>query len=119
MLTREQILAGGPAMPWPTIDIPEWGGVFKLRPLSGTLAEETQLLIEQAVVTGKFTCMQGLRARIAVHCVCGDDDQPLFKPADAESLTERYLPILQRIFDRVKQTLNLTKAETEAVEKNS
>lgn len=118
MKTRDEILSGGPGDPWPTIDIPEWGGEFKLRPLSGALAEEIQLLVEQAVSTGKYDCLKGLRARVAVACVCDQDGETVFKPADAAALTDKHLPVLQRIFERVKATLSFTKEEQDAIAGN-
>lgn len=120
-MNREEILSSSPESPWEEIDIPEWGGKFLLRPLSGGQAEEISLLNLQAKQTGQLMCLQGLAGRVATWTICSAERVLVFKPADAAKLTERHLPVCVRVYTAV---LNANKIaddaeEVAAAEKNS
>lgn len=120
-MNREQILSGSPEAPWADIDIPEWGGKFLLRPLSGGQAEEISLLNLQAKQTGQLMCLRGLAGRVATWTVSTPERTLVFRPSDAANLTEKHLQVCVRVYTAA---LNVNKiaydAEEVAVaEKNS
>lgn len=118
MSRREEIMGMfAPLSPKET-DIPEWGGKFKLLPLNGAQVEEISLLAEQAKATGNYLCLRQLRGRVAVWTVAeAASDRPVFKPADAQTLTERFPAVLMRLWEEVKRHNGLTD-DGEAIEKN-
>lgn len=116
--TRDEILSADPGLAPEELDIPEWGGRFRLLPLNGTQSEEISLLAEQARATGNYLCLRGLRGRVATWVVADADGKPVFKPSDAASLTAKYSGVLTRVFERVKRMNALTADEVEAIEKN-
>lgn len=120
-MTREEILSATPEAPWADIDIPEWGGKFLLRPLSGGQAEEVSLLNLQAKQTGQLMCLQGLAARVATWAVCSVDRTLVFKPSDAAKLTEKHLPVCVSVYTAVLKANKIAAdaEEVDAAEKNS
>lgn len=118
MKTRDEVLSGSLETPWEQIDIPEWDGTFKLRPLTGAQAEEIQLLAEQALSTGNYLCLRGMRGKVATWVVCDMDSEQFFKPDDAPKLTAKYNAVLTRIWGIVKVQNGLESKEAEAIEKN-
>jgi hypothetical protein len=120
-MTRDEILAGSPEDPWSEITIDEWGGKFLLRPLSGKQAEEISLLNLQAKQTGQLMCLQGLAARVATWTVCTTDRVLVFKPSDAEKLTNKHLKACVNVYTTVLTTNKIADEveEVDAAEKNS
>lgn len=114
-MTRDEILAGSPDAPWTDIEIPEWGGTYLLKPISGALAEEVALLNVQAKETGHLLCLQGLAARVTVNTVCDRDRRLVFKPTDSASLTDKHLEVCSRVYGAVLRSNKLAEDE-EAIE---
>jgi hypothetical protein len=120
-VTRDEILSATPESPWTDIDIPEWGGKFLLKPLSGGQAEEVSLLNLQAKQTGQLMCLQGLAGRVTTWTVCSPDRVLLFKPSDAPALTNRHLQVCVSIYTTVLKANKIAAdaEEVDAAEKNS
>lgn len=120
-LTRDEILQGAPEAPWVEMEIPEWGGTFLLKPLTGAQAEEVVLLNLQAQQTGKLLCLRGMPARVTAWAVCREDRSPLFAVSDASALTDKHLQVCLRVYQRVLQVNGLNDGEkaVEAAAKNS
>lgn len=116
-MDREQILQSAPEMKPETIDIPEWGGTFELQPMTGAQLEEVMLLVEQARASGNFMCLRGLRAKVAIW-VLTKLGEAVFRAADATALTNKWSPVLTRIYDRAKMMNGLTAEAQAAIEKN-
>jgi len=121
-MTREEILKAAGERAAYQMEIPEWGGTFYLRPLTGAQSEEIELLAQQARVTGGFMCLRGMRGRIATWVVADAEGNLVFKPSDADALTQNYRDVLDRIFEAVKGHNGLSKEDAadveRAVEKN-
>lgn len=101
MLTREEIIAKAVGLQPVDIEIPEWGGKFKLLPLSGTQFEELEAIFQQANEMKDYHSLRGIRGKIATWCVADQEGKPLFKSSDAKVLTDKYREVLQRILDVV------------------
>ena len=107
-MTRDEILKSEPESPWTEIEIREWGGTFPLRPLSGRQSEEVGLLNAQAKETGSLMCLRGLSARVTTWTVCNEQRELLFRPADADTLTDKHFEVCTRVYVAVLKANRLS-----------
>lgn len=104
LLSREAIL-GASDLPSEDVAVPEWGGVVRVRMLTG--AERDRFEASMLVRGGKkldFN-MQNVRARLVALTVVGEDGKRLFTDGDVEALGQKSAAALNRVFT-VAQRLN-------------
>lgn len=93
------------------VPVPEWGGVARLRGLTG--AERDAFEIELVKPEP-----QNVRAKLVARCLVGDDGARLYGDQEIEALGAKSGKALDRLFAKA-QTLNgLTEADLEELEKN-
>lgn len=95
-LSREQILAVQDCK-IEDVDIPEWGGIVRVKALSGT--ERDQL--EAAIIgkSGEERNYSNLRARMVALSVVDESGDLIFDRKDIASLGAKNACALDRIFD--------------------
>jgi len=115
LLTRDQILAT--AEPSVDVEVPEWGGTVRVRAISAAARDRLGAWLAEQKAAGKG--LAGLRARIIVLCVIGDDGQPLFTEADLPTVDARSDRAIDRIVGVAEKLNGLTEAAIAAAAKNS
>lgn len=104
-------------------DVPEWGGVVKLRVMTGTErdAYEAEIVGTRGGKDRRLNLFN-LRARLVARCLLGEDDAPLFdwrKPADIDELGAMDAAGLDRVFKRVQEMNGLTEKDIDDLTGNS
>lgn len=117
ILTKEAILAAADT-PTERVNVPEWGGAVYVRTLPGYERDSFEQACQDAQ-RGKRINIVGLKARLVIQSVCGEDGKPLFSMLDAEALNRKSSRVIDRLF-KVAQKLNgLTQEDVEELAKNS
>jgi len=116
LLTRGEI---DKAADLETIDVscPEWGGDVRLRALDGVGRD---LWTTSVSGEDRAANMANIRARlVALHIVDGDG-KPMYPGAEgAAALGKKSGVVLDRLFEAANKLSKLTKADVDALEKNS
>jgi len=117
MLTRDEILQR-PDMAPVKADVPEWGGVVYVRPLTG--AERDSYEASQYTMQGDKLerHLENLRARLLVRAICDESGKRLFTDADAPALGEKSAAVLGRLFVVAQRLSGMTAEAAEDAEKN-
>jgi hypothetical protein len=89
-LTRDAIL-GAPDLPTEDVDVPEWGGVVRVRGMSGAARDEW----ERARVERE----PNLRARVASLCIVDEHSAPLFSAVDVARLGQKSAKALEKVLE--------------------
>lgn len=120
ILTREQILAAAD-LPVEDVPVPEWGGVVRVRGLSGQ--ERDDYFARQAVrdkggnVVGQNT--ENASSALLVRCIIGPDGKPAFTLRDIYALGEKSAAASGRVFEVAARLSGLTDEDIDALEKGS
>lgn len=113
MLTKEQILSASD-LEYEEVEIPEWGGTLRLRPMTGSERDAWETSVFQ---DGKPN-FANVRARLVSLCAVDEKGERLFSEADAEALGKKSASALDRAF-QVAQRLNaLSPSDIEDLAKN-
>lgn len=81
------------------IDVPEWGGVVRLRAMSAAdrVAYEDKLAtFDEDGASAGVRVVRGL-ACLIIATVVDEDDEPLFTDADLDALQEKSFEVLNRV----------------------
>lgn len=113
--TKEQILQDR-SLPSKPIDIPEWGGGFLVRTMTGRERDDFESRHIALRKSGKE--MTNIRGRLCAMCLCNEDGTRVFHDSDAEALGECSAQILQKVFDVAAPLNGLTAKDAEELEKN-
>lgn len=95
------------------IEVPEWGGTYYVRVLSGTAREafEEALAAEQR--------MKNFRIRFLILALCDEQGSPILTDADTGMLGERNSVVLNRVFEQAWEINAFTKAAVDALGEGS
>lgn len=115
LLTRDQILVARD-VGHTDIEVPEWGGSVRLRAMTASARDTFEQKVHQSAKDGSPATV---RALMAVMCIVGPDDQPMFTLEDVQALGDKSGKALDRIYDAVTKLNALTSKEMEELEKNS
>lgn len=110
LLTKEAILAAQD-LRCIDVDVPEWGGPVRLRPLTGAERERLQERVKKD--TGKFS------AWLLSESIVGEDGNRIFSQADIDSLLTKNGAVLDRLALRCTEINGLRPDSVEKAEKNS
>jgi hypothetical protein len=118
LLSREQIL-GVQDLSFEDVDVPEWGGVVRVKMLTGT--ERDQFEQELVVRHGKKTSVNlaNIRARLVALCMVDADGALLFTEKDVAALGRKSAMALNRVFEVAQRLNGLTEQDIEELEGNS
>lgn len=111
MLSRDQILQAND-ITHVDVDVPEWGGVVRVRMLTG---------IEREAFENYFTApgkKVDLRARLCSTCLVDENGARLFADADIPALAAKSGAALDRVYEAIKRLNKLSKEDVEDLEKN-
>lgn len=99
---------------WEDVEVPEWGGIVRVRSLSGKERDEyvTQMYAQNS--KGKVRAnLTNLTARLVVLCCIDEQNNQLFEPEDVHALGRRNAAALARIFDVAQRLSGLTDEDVE------
>jgi len=115
VLTREQILGNGELnLKTVDVEIPEWGGVVRLREMRGRERMEYEEFVSQEGV-GSADVITKLIVLTAVD----EKGTRIFTDEDAERLKNLGTSVLLKIFNAARELNMLTEEAVEKLEKNS
>ncbi|HOX22843.1 MAG TPA: hypothetical protein PLL10_05215, partial [Elusimicrobiales bacterium] len=87
------------------IEVPEWGGVVRLKSLTGAERDRFEASMVQGQGRNTTVNMQNLRAKLVAQSAIGEDGKPLFTEEDVKWLGEKSAKALNRLFNAA-QTLS-------------
>jgi len=117
-LSREQILKVDD-LQFEDVEVPEWGGVVRVRGLTGTERDAfEESIIDQR---GKKTrvVMANLRAKLVAQSIVDEDGRRLFSERDVGALGEKSAAALQRVFNAAQRLSGISDEDVEELVKNS
>lgn len=118
LLTREEIFA---QRPWPTeeVQVPEWGGMVRVRALSGTELDAFNASITRMKGNNVELNRQNYRAKLVQKCVVnGDGKSPLFQEEDIPALGMQPASALDAVLGAVNRLNKMTEEDHEEAIKN-
>ena len=95
-LSREAILAA-PDLQAEVVDVPEWGGKVRVRPLNGRERAEIEELMFSENGAGRKQSEVLFRERMVALTVVGEDGKRAFTDQDVQALSEKNWRALERI----------------------
>lgn len=120
LLSRDAILAADD-LPYEDVPVPEWGGVVRVRGLSGKGRDE--YLSSMAVMAGGQVVGQNtvnVSARLVAHCVIDPETgDPAFTQADIGKLGEKSAAALGRVFEVAARLSGLSEDDVKSLGEGS
>ena len=117
-LTREQILAADDRIV-ETVDVPEWGGLVRVRGLTGAERDAYEATIITTRGSDFKMNLANARARLVARAVIDADGKRLFSDDDVVALGQKSAAALERIYEVASQLAGLSKTDVEEMVKNS
>jgi hypothetical protein len=117
-LTKSLILQ---ALDLPTkdIEVPEWGGVVRVRSLTGAERDEFETTMVTEKGESRIDKMLNIRARFCQLVMVGEDNvTPLFSKDEVDALSRKSAKVLNRIFDEARVLSGFTEKDVKELEKN-
>lgn len=112
LLSRDAILAV-PDVKTEELYVPEWGGVVRVRGLSGKERDAYEMSITVGRGRNQEINARNARAKLVVRCVVDADGNRLFGDADVAALGEKSAAALQRVFDCCRRLSGLSDEDLE------
>lgn len=103
-LTREMILEADD-LGHADVAVPEWGGVVRIRALSGTERDRFEASIAG---NGKRIRLDNVRAKLVQACAVDGEGNALFGTADVAALGRKSAAALNRVFEAAQKLSGLT-----------
>lgn len=117
VLTRDEIL-GANDFRIEEVNVPEWGGIVKVKSLSAAERDEFEISIG-ALEDEKKRDFRNLRAKLVALSVVGEDGKRLFMLEDVIKLGDKNARALDRVFAVAQRLSGLTKKDIDELTKNS
>jgi hypothetical protein len=112
-LDREAILAADDAET-KDIPIPEWGGVVKIRSISGRARDQFEASLREGKGKNADVNLRNLRARLIVMCAVNEDGTKMFaQEGDVNRLGAKNAKPLDRLFDACKDMIGMSEEDVE------
>jgi hypothetical protein len=117
LLSRDAILAADDIQV-EDVEVPEWGGIVRVRGLSGTERDAFEAASLQGRGKNVQVNLRNLRARLVQKAVVDERGELLFRPVDVEQLGRKSAAALQRLFEPAARLSGLTEDDMEELAKN-
>jgi len=115
-LTKDQILKADD-LPTQEVEVPEWGGMVKIRSLSGKERDSFEDIIQKRK-KGKDIELKGLKVLLLALTIINEDNSIMFSEEDLEKLNAKSAKALNRVFDAVTEMNGIGEAAVEDLRKN-
>jgi monomeric isocitrate dehydrogenase len=96
------------------IDVPEWGGIAKIRVMSGTERDRFE-----SEFVGNNKSVDMVRAKLVAKCLCDEDGNRLFTEQEIPQLGEKSASVLDKLFTTCMKLNRFTKDDVEDLAGNS
>lgn len=118
LLTRDAILQAND-LPYEDVEVPEWGGVVRVRTLTGKERDTFEESISQ--VKGKKTELRlaNVRAKLAARAIVDENGNRLFSDDDISALGKKSAAALDRVFTVARRLSGFTDEDMEELVGNS
>jgi len=117
-LSKDDILKADD-LPTVDVDVPEWGGIVRVRGLSGSDRDEWEASKLQAQPDGSTVYGLGSRAKLVSLCAVKDNGDPLFTVGDLGRLAQKSAAALDRIVEVIDELSAVKPAAEAELEGNS
>jgi len=102
------------------VDVPEWGGVVRVRGLSGYDRDAYQASMMQMQAGGQMTPeLINMTAKLVARAVVDEDGTPLFNELDVARLGQKSGVALARVYDVAMELSGMTAQAQAVAEGNS
>ena len=103
------------------VDVPEWGGVVRIRGLKGSERDAYEAsIMRHNDETGQFIpTLENARAKLVVKSAVDEEGKPLFKEADLFDLGQKSASALQRVWNKARELSGLSEDDVKSLVKNS
>ena len=112
ILSRDDILKADD-LETEDVDVPEWGGVVRIRGLTGTQRDAFEASVVKMNGTNKQYNLTNLRARFVALCVVDADGKRLFTDADVKQLGEKSATALERVWTAARKLSGMSEDDVE------
>jgi hypothetical protein len=117
LLTRESILAAEDVQV-EDVDVPEWGGVVRVRGLTGMQRDafESEIVVQNGKNTERNT--HNLRARLIALAVVDEAGARMFTHHDVDALGAKSARALDRVFEAASRLSGLSAGDVDELAEN-
>ena len=112
ILSRDDILKADD-LKTEDVDVPEWGGVVRIRGLTGTQRDAFEASVVKMNGTNKQYNLTNLRARFVALCVVDADGKRLFSDQDVKQLGEKSATALERVWTAARKLSGMSEDDVE------
>lgn len=113
LLTKDAILAAQD-IPYEDVEVPEWGGVVRIRGLSAKDRDELGLTFD----ANDKESVLGLRGRLLQKVIVGDDGNLLFTPEQLDEIVGKAASVIDKLFNVAQRLSGFSKSEVAAITEN-
>ena len=117
-LDRAAILAV-PDITTEDVDVPEWGGVVRVRGLTASQRDAFEAASLQGKGKNTSVNLHNLRARLVALCIVDGDGNQLFAERDVHVLGQKSAAAIDRIYDTATRLSGIGENDVEELTKNS
>jgi hypothetical protein len=110
ILNKQQILEA-PDIKKELVAVPEWGGEVYVKGMSGSERDNFEAAIIERRGKATRVNLKNIRARLAAACICDEQGNPLFTPADVEDLADKSAAALGRVYDVASRLSGIGEAD--------
>ena len=115
ILTREQIEAiDDMTTKTVEVEVPEWGGSVRLRPMTVTELDE----YSNAIVRAKLTGLADFRSRLVAYCMCDAHGVRLFDEKHIQGLAKHNAVVVNRLYEECDKLNDISPRKVEEIAGN-
>ena len=111
ILTRDDIL-GADDINLEQVEVPEWGGVVYVKPLSGIQRDRLENAAHKRTRKGVMD-VQNLKVQFVIASVVDSDGSQIFTPSDAKDLNQKNARPIDALFQVVQRLSGLSDEDVE------
>lgn len=117
LLTKEQILTAND-LKFEEVDVPEWGGVVRVRMMSGSARDQYEMGIINGRTKNKGENLANIRASLLAYTIIDNNGDLLFTKDDIEALGKKSIGPIVRVFDVASSLNSLREKDVEKLAGN-
>jgi hypothetical protein len=116
LLNKDQILGAGD-LPFEEVEVPEWGGMVRIRTMTGRDREKFENLVYEPDGEKVKVNREDFRAKLLSACIVGEDGKPMFDEKDIAALSGKSAKALNRLFTVAQDLNGMSQRVQEEIEK--